>query len=331
MSAEAYAPFEENTVTDEHEIELGRRYQLLLNAHLAGAGETALADAYHAGRAALGNGVGVLDLVTLYLSAAERALAAGTDRAHTASVLTAVKSLLLESLSPFEMAHRLYRESNTALRLLNDALEEQSRRIARTLHDNTNQLVASLGLAIAAIEQEPGAKRARLAEMRTALEQISDELRRVSHDLRPPALDELGVIPALEHFAHCLFGLTDVDVRFLGSTGGRLPPSVETVLFRVAQEALSNVARHAKAHHAAISFQRFDSRVTCTIYDDGRGFDSATLAKRADRGLGLITIRERLDALGGKLDVRSTRNTGTTVTATVPLGGSHADPGPARR
>jgi signal transduction histidine kinase len=270
-------------------------------------------------------------MVSMVLAAVERLPTAGVGGPDAVVVVAAARSLLLESLSPFEMTHRLYRESNTALRRLNEALEEQSRHIARALHDNTNQLVASMGLAIAALEREPDTKRARLAELRIALEEISDELRRASHELRPPALDDLGVIPALEHFVRGLSGLVDVDVHFFGSTGGRLPSLVETTLFRVAQEALTNVAKHAGALHVWVSLQRQPSAITCVVHDDGRGFVPDAVAGCADRGLGLISIRERVDALGGSLDIRSTPGAGTTVTARLPSGGAHADPGTACR
>jgi two-component system, NarL family, sensor histidine kinase UhpB len=311
--------------TDELHERVGDRCEALLRA---GAAEAA-APARELGHAALAAGVGVVDLAALHQQAFARVLAENGGRCPGATA-AAARDVLLEALAPYETSLRLARESNAALRRLNEALEEQSRQIARALHDNANQLVASMGIAIAALEREPGVRRGRLVEMRETLEQIGNALRRASHDLRPPALDDLGVVPALEQFARGLPALGGVDVRFVGSTEGRLAPSVETALYWVVQEALTNIARHARARRVWVHVERAPSSVTCVVSDDGVGFDLAAVAGRPDRGLGLISIRERLGALGGTLAIASSPGAGTTLTAKLPSGGIHADPRAAR-
>jgi signal transduction histidine kinase len=315
-------------VTDELRDGLLHDEQALLRARASALSDRARV-ARELGVRALGSGMSAAEVVALHHAGLERMLVAMGDRG-AARVVAAAHELLQQMLAPFEASQRLARESNLALRRLNEALDDQSRQIARALHDNANQLVAQLGIAIAGLEREPGLKRGRLNEMRATLEQIGAELRRASHELRPPGLDDLGVLPAVEHFARGLTSLRGAEVRFLGSTAGRLAPSLETTLYWVIQEALTNVGRHARAAHVTVEIERGASRVTCTVADDGVGFDPGALAGRRDRGLGLISMRERVGAVGGELDLRSSPGAGTTVTVLLPSVGPHADADPAR-
>ena len=146
-------------------------------------------------------------------------------------------------------------------------------------------------------------------------------MRRLSHELRPTILDNLGLVPALEFLSERITKRTGLAIIVEGSTEGRLPTPVETALYRVVQEGLTNATKHAKATHVRIQLQREDQQIRCAILDNGIGFDlSAVVAKKGDRGLGLIGIQERLKALDGKLQITSTPGHGTAVRITIPVG-----------
>ena len=171
-----------------------------LEEHLSRGEEEGLASAYELGREALGSGLGVLDVAGLAHGALLAACASAPGDSLRA--VKAAENFLLECLSPFEMAYRGVREANTALRGLNDILEEQTRRISHELHDQAGQLLASVYLALdeLAREMSPDAA-ARLERVKGLLDSIEEQLRRLSHELRPTILDDLGLGPALEFLA----------------------------------------------------------------------------------------------------------------------------------
>ncbi len=148
----------------------------------------------------------------------------------------------------------------------------------------------------------------------------------MAHELRPVILDDLGLVPSLRFLGQGVAQRSGLAVRVMGSTGGRLAPAVETALYRAAQEALSNVARHARASSATIEVSRTEREVVCRIRDDGWGFDPEAAAANGKReGFGLDGIRERIAPLGGALDVCSRPGRGTEVLVRVPVEEVHAD------
>jgi len=301
--------------------ELAAQYRRALEDYLDGAGETALARAYELGRKAIADGLGVLEMAALHheaLRASVRRLAAVEDRAKATE---AAHGFLIESLSPFEMTHRAFREATAVLRRLHERLEEEAKRIAHSLHDEAAQLLASVHVALAAMSGDlPPSARSRLEEVRGLLDRIEDDLRRLSHELRPTMLDDLGLLPALRFLAEGIAKRTGLPIEVGGSTHGRLPPAVETALYRIAQEALTNAVRHAQPQHVTIQLQREARAARCSVSDHGVGFDAATaLAHRGGPGLGLVGIRERLDALRGSLQITSSPGRGTRVHVAVPL------------
>jgi signal transduction histidine kinase len=215
------------------------------------------------------------------------------------------------------------RQAEQALRALNQRLEEEARRIAHALHDEAGQLLVSVYLALdtLATQLRPDA-RERLIEIRTLLEQVEAQLRRLSHELRPTILDDLGLKPAIEFLADGIAKRTGRDVVVTGSTGGRLPGLVETAMYRIVQEALTNVTKHAHATQAVVRLERRPGALVCSIADNGRGFDaSARSAQTHSQGLGLIGMRERAASLGGTLSINSSPGKGTTLKILVPLKG----------
>src|SRR5437867_2722557 len=295
------------------------QYTAALQDSIRGMGEPALQLAYELGRRALAEGLGVLDMAAMY----HKALAAVLSRVSTpeerALVLRAGASFFVESLSPFEMTHRGFRETNTALRRLNQTLEDESKRIAHALHDEAGQLLASVHLALEEVAGNLPPARQHLQKVKGLLDQIEGQLRRLSHELRPTILDDLGLLPALKFLAEGVAARTGLLITVDGGSAPSLSPLLETTLYRIVQEALTNVARHAKASQVDITVHQELQTLRCSIRDNGVGFDvPAVLAKLGGRGLGLIGIRERLNSLGGSLSIMSKQGQGTELVITIP-------------
>ena len=201
------------------------------------------------------------------------------------------------------------------------AQEEERQRIARELHDGLVPVLASLSIRLHTVgkrlDREEHSAAGELRELAELAQASSRDIRRLIHDLRPVALDELGLVPALrEHLAHCEreHGLS-VELR--SDVAERLPAAVETALFRIVQEAVNNVLRHAQAQQVGVILNREVDRVTVRILDDGQGFD--TQLPRSGRHVGLWSMRERVEQLGGQFEVRSAPGQGTVVAAVIPL------------
>ena len=229
-------------------------------------------------------------------------------------------------LDRLEEYRRRLRE--VAARALN-AAEEERRRISLELHDDTSQRLAAvlmrLRLARGLTDQET--KDAVLEEVRRELADAADGLRRYAQGLRPPALDELGLGPAIEsHVRHVSqVAAIPVEVRLDGV--GRLEsPEAELALYRIVQEAITNALRHSQARRIRVAVERSNGAVVATVSDDGIGFDVDTVLGHYDgsHGLGLFGMRERADYVGGHVEVESGPGAGTTVRATVPARGAGA-------
>jgi signal transduction histidine kinase len=219
------------------------------------------------------------------------------------------------------------KRAERALRHLNEALEEEVKRIAHALHDEAGQLLASVHIGLADVARDlpaPAAKR--LEDVRGLLDKIEEQLRHLSHELRPTILDDLGLGPALEFLADGVSKRTGLSIAVEGSPGKRLPAPTETALYRIVQEALTNVTKHAQATRVYIKFMRNRRFLRGVIRDDGVGFDVPTvLTRRGSRGLGLTGIRERLHAVGGTLDIIATPRGGTQLILTVPVETDNAE------
>jgi signal transduction histidine kinase len=300
-------------------------YARALREHIETPGEETLNAAYELGRGALTSKVGVLQMAALHHESLLRICGDGVGAGRFTSILEAATEFARESFSPYEMAHRGVQDSNEALRRINDILEEQMKRIARELHDEAGQLLASVHLALHALSRDlaPPA-RDRIRDARALLDRIEEQLRRISHELRPQILDDLGLVPALEFLGDGVSRRSGIPVVVVGSEEHRLPPVVETALYRVVQEALNNSVRHSRATAVSVTVRREDVQVRCSIEDNGVGFDPSANRAGVDRGLGLIGIRERIVSLSGTLDIHSAPSRGTRVEVTIPLETVHA-------
>ncbi len=201
------------------------------------------------------------------------------------------------------------------------AKEAEARRIAQQLHDEAGQLTAAVQLALA--EAARGARppaRHGLLRASALLDRLEDRLRQLSHELRPTVLDELGLAPALGFLAEAFTARSGVPVDVRGDLGeGALDPLVATAVYRIVQEALANVARHARAKRVSVTLRRRRAELQCAVRDDGVGIGAEGPARRHNGGLGLVGIRERLLALGGRLEVRSRAGRGTELLVAVPV------------
>jgi signal transduction histidine kinase len=207
------------------------------------------------------------------------------------------------------------------------AQEEERRRIARELHDEAGQALTSLRVSLGLLEREahqPEAVRARVAELKRLTEEIMENLHRLAIDLRPAILDHLGLVAALRQYIEACrrrYGL-DIQLETIGLGEGRLSPRVEIALYRILQEALTNVVRHAQATRVDVLLERRGDRIIAVVEDNGIGFDPERAMRNGH--LGLFGIRERVEQLGGTLILESAPGSGTTLVVEVP--DAHSDP-----
>jgi signal transduction histidine kinase len=300
---------------------LAVRYRDALQEYLAHPDEAVLERAYGLGRQALADGRGVLDMATTHSQAVAAVLAASDTTVNRVQLSQALERFFVEAISPFEIAHRSFRDANLVLHRVNDVLENQAKRIAYALHAEASQLVASVHLALADVATRlPPDRVEEIHSVRGMLDQIEDRIRRISHELRPTILDDMGLVPAIQFLADGISQRWGIPVTVTGSVGGNLPLPVETALYRAAQEGLTNVARHAQATRAEITLRQSPHVISCTVRDDGHGFDpAATAPANGRRGLGLVEIRERMAALGGTLRLEPARSRGTEFIVEIPL------------
>jgi signal transduction histidine kinase len=195
--------------------------------------------------------------------------------------------------------------------------------IARELHDDAGQALAALMVGLKLLERDaahPDALLQRAAELRKTADGVLDNLHRLAMDLRPASLDHLGLAPSLQQYTNAVSRQNELSVRFeaLGFEGERLAPDIETNIYRIVQEALTNVLRHAQATHADVLLESCEQGLLLIIEDNGIGFDYDEAVQRGR--LGLFGMRERAEMLGGHLVVESSPGAGTTVFVEVPNG-----------
>jgi len=211
------------------------------------------------------------------------------------------------------------RVARDALRRVVGAQELERRRLARELHDETGQALTSILLGLKGVEDAGSEEdvRAATTQLRELVVTTLQDVRRLAVELRPKALDDFGLVPALERLADTFGEQTSIQVELESQLGDeRLPSEIETALYRITQEALTNVVKHAQANHVSIVLARRDRSVTALIEDDGRGF---TPAETRDDGLGILGMQERIGLVGGRLTLESAPGGGTTLAVEVPL------------
>jgi two-component system sensor histidine kinase UhpB len=239
---------------------------------------------------------------------------------HDMARLMAATNTMLDRLGEYRSRLR-----DVAAGALN-AAEEERRRISLELHDDASQRLAAIlmRLRLARGLTDAETKDAILEEVRREVAETADGLRRYAQGLRPPALDELGLGPAIESHVRHIAEAAVVPVEVRAEEVGRLEsPEAELALYRIVQEAITNALRHSRARLIRVGIEVRNGAVVATVVDDGVGFDVDAVLRHEDgeQGLGLFGMRERAEYVGGRVEVSSEPGRGTIVQAAVPRGG----------
>ena len=266
--------------------------------------------------------LGVESAIFVPLLEADRALGLivaadklGDDPRFDDEDLRLVESFARRAAVAVELSQRVARD---ALRRVVRAQEQERRRLARELHDETGQALASILLGLRSVENasDPAAQREAVARLRELVVTTLHDVRRLAVELRPTALDDFGLVPALGRLAESFREGSRVELEVESHLGEeRLPGEVETAVYRIVQEALTNVLKHAGAKHVSILLTRKNGSVSIVIEDDGRGFRPG---ETGDSGLGLAGMRERVNLLDGTFAIESSPGKGTTLVVSVP-------------
>ena len=305
----------------------GEEYRSAFGEYTRRGGEAALSRAYDLGRRAISEKKSLMEIASLHHHALHGMLSNEQRAVRRQELSEAAAEFLAETLSPYEMAHRGVQDAIVALRQLNETLEEQIKRIAYAVHDEAGQLLVAVHLALADLARdllEP--QKERVERIEGLLNQVEQQLRRYSHELRPTVLDDLGWIPAIRFLAEGVSKRANLRIQIKTTVAGRLPGPAEIALYRIVQEALTNAAKHSKASRVWIRIGRKNRIFRCSIEDDGVGFDvRATQSDGKRRGLGLIGMQERLNGIGGTLSIDSVRGRGTRLLIQLPTEASNAN------
>ncbi|HLP26103.1 MAG TPA: histidine kinase [Acidobacteriota bacterium] len=341
-------------------------YADALRDYLREGGEAGLASAYECGREASIAGLGVLDLVRLHHTVLGELESAADVNAIAVlpAAKEREKEFLLEALSPFEAAHRGYRRAHEelrarerelsegrahyenlfkeargmeeALRLLSKrmvyAQEEERKHFSRELHDEVGQALNAMTMNLAALKRltecATPAAQARIDDTVQLVERTIETVHRFARELRPAMLDELGLEAALRACVRGFSERTGHSVEFHGRLEGNLlAPDQRIVIYRVAQESLNNVAKHASATHVDVILWREGGLAILEIRDNGRGFLPAPRRVEPDRQrLGLLGMEERVRLVNGRFHIGSRPGAGTIVRVEIPLAPEESAP-----
>ena len=244
-------------------------------------------------------------------------LGAGASSSFTDDDVRLTESLATRAASAVDLSERVSRD---AVRRVVEAQELERARLARELHDETGQALTSILLGLKALEERVGTADggAAITELRDLVVATLQDVRRLAVELRPAALDDFGLVPALERLRDTTTeqGRIAVELKSDLDDRRRLPAETETALYRIVQEALTNVLKHADATRVTVRLRLHEKAVELVVQDNGAGFDPGAVR---DGGLGLVGMRERVALLGGRMVVESSEGAGTMLKAEVPL------------
>jgi len=252
-----------------------------------------------------------------------------------ADALASQAAAALANAGLFETLRQKEGELRKLSHLRAQAQEESLRAMSRELHDGFGQVLTVVSMDLGMLERardlDAPTLRARLREVRDQISRLMQDVRTMSQVLRPPMLD-FGLVPTLHWFVEKFTESSEIEVRLqTPPEETRLPPPIELLLYRVAQEALTNVAKHARARHVDVELAVQDARVTLTVADDGVGFEVDRFRRTPSlAGVGLLGMRERVAYYHGELDIRSPPNAGVRIRVAIPLDAvGSEDSGPA--
>jgi signal transduction histidine kinase len=309
-----------NNNQNDETSELKRAYAKAFAEYLSTGDERALHSGYEIGRSALACGWGIHDMADIHYSNIARVVEQMNRQENFSQDLDRAQQFFGESLSPYEMAFRGFADAISAVRRLNETLEQEIQRIAHGVHDEAGQLLIAARLAMDGVAHELNPSfRGRLEEIGLILDQVEKQLRRLSHELRPTILDDLGLLPALEFLSGRISKRAELAIQIHSTLEGRCAPTIEIAVYRVIQEALTNIMKHAHAKNVEIRLSKVAKTLHCRVHDDGVGFDVPSASSPTiHNGLGLIGMRERLNAVGGTLEINSLAGRGTDLLFTIP-------------
>jgi signal transduction histidine kinase len=240
----------------------------------------------------------------------------GADPRFSSSDLRLAEQFALRAASAVSISRRVAKD---ALSRVVAGQEVERRRLARELHDETGQALTSILLGLRAVDETDSREDVRKAvsDLRELVVATLQDVRRLAVQLRPKALDDFGLVPALERLVQTFAETSGIEVQVEARLGSeRLPPEVETTLYRLVQEGLTNVVKHAEAQKVSVLIARRDRTAVVVIDDDGRGFD---VGETDGDGVGLLGMQERVDLHNGRVTVESTPGAGTTLRVEIPL------------
>jgi signal transduction histidine kinase len=240
----------------------------------------------------------------------------GPDQRFSSADLRLAEQFAVRAAIAVDLSRRVARD---ALRRVVAGQELERRRLARELHDETGQALTSILLGLRAVDEAGSCNDVRKAvsDLRELVVATLQDVRRLAVQLRPKALDDFGLVPALERLVQTFSETSGIDVDLEAQLGEeRLPTEVETTFYRIVQEALTNVVKHAEATRVSILLVHRNGSATAVIEDDGRGFDPANAASDS---LGLQGMRERVELHDGRLNLEAAPGAGTTLVVEVPL------------
>lgn len=337
-------------------IELPREYRSGVQQYVQAERELTLLHAYELGRKMMDADLGVLDVVAIHQQAAADAVVAFAGTDTVAHAVHRAEEFLREVLAPFEMAYRGFQAANTALKRLADTLEEQvtertaqvesnlqalreadeqrrrllsrvvtaqeeeRRRLAAEIHDDSVQVMTAVGLRLSLLhgrELDP-ADRSMIERLEESVNEAIRRLRHLLFELRPPALERQGLAAALKLHLQELADQAGFDYVVNSGLRGEPPVEIRLVLFRIAQEAIANIRKHAHARNVTISIESRAAGVYLRIADDGVGFSTVETDQPDPGHLGLIAMRERASMAGGWCLVSSEQGRGSAVEVYVP-------------
>ncbi len=259
----------------------------------------------------------------------------GKERAHRMEVMSALKMSEREHKALKIDSRRMHTQLRNLTRQLLVAQEEERKRISRELHDSIAQILAGINVHLVTLNREASLSNSSLKKRITSTQLLVQESLEVVHrfarELRPKLLDDLGLVPVLKSFLKGFLQRTGIhtEISFF-SRVNQLDIVTRTVLYRVAQEALTNVARHAQATTVKIVLKELPEAIFMSVRDDGRSFDAKQVWLRNGKRLGLLSMRERAAMLGGSFLIDSVSGRGTTITVQVPRSKISRTPGMAR-
>jgi PAS domain S-box-containing protein len=251
------------------------------------------------------------------------------EHQYLAETLIGQATVAIQNAWLFEQVRAGRERLQSLSRRLVEVQESERRYISRELHDEAGQALTSLKVGLHLLERDanrPEAIIAGVAELKNMADEILENLHRLAVDLRPASLDYLGLVAALRQYVESVSDKQEMTVQFEAvGFDERLPLDVEIALYRIVQEAMTNVIRHSQATRADVILEWRQDKLIIIVEDNGVGFDDASI-KNGDR-LGIVGMRERAEMLGGECTVERTAGTGTTVLVEVPYGNSRSDRG----